>query len=357
MPEHRFPYDELPAEYYWRAAYSDPAQMHLDPQGASKFRFERDVRLTSAGSCFARRIASSLRRYGFDYVITEPGPAWLDESEREAYSYGAYSARWGDLFTPAHLQQLLLRALGRFSPLEDSWTGPKREIIDPFRPLIQPDGFASIAELHEDRSAHFAATLRAFEQSEVFIFTLGLTEAWVDVRDGAIFPVCPGRGRGTFDPSRVAFKNFDVNETIRALEDALALAWEINPRLRVILTVSPIPLTATYAGPHVIRATTYSKSVLRVAAESVARNSPSIDYFASYETVMSGGFREPIFATGARAVTETGVEHVMRLFYRHYFGLSSEQLQPIPLDPVRESVVKPCDEEQLFAAIKGDFVA
>ena len=36
-----------------------------------------------------------------------------------------------------------------------------------------------------------------------------------------------------------------------------------TPKLRILLTVSPVPLTATAGDDHVLLATTYSKSVLR----------------------------------------------------------------------------------------------
>src|SRR5438309_2160340 len=92
-------------------------------------------------------------------------------------------------------------------PAEHFW---RTAYFDPFRPLIQPRGFSTVAELHADREAHLAATVRAFEECDAFVLTLGLTEAWIDPRDGAVFPIPPGRGRGTFEVERVAFKNFGI---------------------------------------------------------------------------------------------------------------------------------------------------
>jgi hypothetical protein len=40
--------------------------------------------------------------------------------------------------------------------------------------------------------------------------------------------------------------------------------------LRIVLTVSPVPLVATVTGSHVVPATIYSKSVLRIAAQEIA---------------------------------------------------------------------------------------
>ena len=55
--------------------------------------------------------------------------------------------------------------------------------------------------------------------------------------------------------------------------------------LRVVLTVSPVPLTATASDRHVLVANTYSKAVLRAVAEELYLESPYIDYVPSFELV------------------------------------------------------------------------
>ena len=351
-----FPYDGLPETHFWRRVHSDPASLASDPQGVVKWQLDPGVRVASAGSCFASRIAEHLQRYGFDYVVTEPGPSWLDAAQRSAYNYGRYSFRCGDVFVVAQMAQLLQRALGRFVPLEDVWRSADGTYLDPFRPVIQPGGFASLRELHADRRAHLDSVRRAFEQADLFIYTLGLTEAWVDRRDNAILPFCPGRGRGKFDPELIAFHNFCVDEVSEHLESLRGAILEVNPELRTILTVSPVPLAATLEGPNVMRSTVYSKSILRVAAERLARAHDDVDYFASYEIVLAGGFRPPFFAEDGRTVTEAGVYAVMRSFYRNYFGAELDSMSPVEAEPTRSAVVvKPCDEELLLSEIERDF--
>ena len=50
----------------------------------------------------------------------------------------------------------------------------------------------SVEELTEDRSRHLAAVRQMFETLDVFVFTLGLTESWEHVPDGAALPLAPG---------------------------------------------------------------------------------------------------------------------------------------------------------------------
>jgi len=92
----------------------------------------------------------------------------------------------------------------------------------------------------------------------------------------------------------------------------------------VLLTVSPVPLIATYEPTHVLTATTYSKSVLRVAAGTLARELDWVDYFPSFE-IITGSFNGgAYYQDDAREVTDAGVAHVMRCFARHYLARTGE---------------------------------
>ncbi|MGK3891080.1 hypothetical protein, partial [Enterococcus faecium] len=81
---------------------------------------------------------------------------------------------------------------GREVPAEPAWQRPDGRWADPFRPSIEPEGFATIEDLEADRRAHLAAVREMFAGLDVFVFTLGLTEAWVSRVDGAVFPIAPG---------------------------------------------------------------------------------------------------------------------------------------------------------------------
>lgn len=206
----------------------------------------------------------------------------------------------------------------RFAPRDDIWIEDDGRLIDPFRPQIQPGGFASLREYQIDRQKHFAAVRRAFEELDVFVFTLGLTEAWRSREDGAVYPVCPGAAGGTFDPEKHEFHNFTVEETVSDMLEFIDGLREINPTARCIITVSPVPLIATAANRHVLTATTYSKSVLQVAAEQITHAREDVVYFPSYEIITGNYSRGRYFSDNLRDVTEEGVSHVMRVFFRHF---------------------------------------
>ena len=172
-----------------------------------------------------------------------------------------------------------------------------------------------------DRAQHLAAVRRMFEELDVFVFTLGLTECWRARSDGAVFPLCPGVEGGQFDPERHEFYNQPVDEAISDLVAFREALMAVNPGAQIIYTVSPVPLVATAEpGAHVLSATSYSKSVLRVAAETMRQRFANVHYFPSYEIITGAFNRGAYYATDLRNVIEDGVSHVMRLFMQHAAG-------------------------------------
>ncbi len=312
------PYKTAPASSFWRQAVATPAMADVDPVLAGKFKVAPTDKVATAGSCFAQHLARHIAAAGFSYLVTERAHSMFDPAMAADYNYGTFTARFGNVYTTRQLLQLLHRAYGLFIPAQSEWIEADGTWIDPFRPQIQPGGFENGAEYRADRQAHFAAIRRMVEELDVFVFTLGLTEAWVDRRDGAVFPVCPGVSGGTFDPDLHAFVNFRLHEVVADLQEALQFIRERNKNCKIVLTVSPVPLVATADDRHVLVATTYSKSCLRVACEEVVATVPDATYFPSYEIITGLYTHGAYFADDLRSVTEAGVEHVMRLFLRHY---------------------------------------
>jgi GSCFA family len=132
------------------------------------------------------------------------------------------------------------------------------------------------------------------------------------------YPLAPGVAGGIYNPDRIAFQNFTAGQTREDLEWSLNFIRRRNPGVRVILTVSPVPLNATAVDRHVMVSTAYSKAALRVAAEEVSGSLRHVDYFPSFEIITSPHAGSTYFADDRRSVTEAGVAHVMRTFLRHY---------------------------------------
>lgn len=330
------PYTRLPDRAFWRRAVASLDIPDVDPVGEFGVRIGPHSRVATAGSCFAQHISRHLGSSGYHHYVAEPGHPILPESVRIDHHYGTYSCRYGNIYTARQLWQLSQRAYGEFVPAEDVWRTPAGLIVDPFRPTTQPGGYASEAEMQIDRVQHLSAVRRMLETLDVFVFTLGLTETWRSRSDGAVFPLCPGVEGGKFDPERYEYYNQTVEEVVIDLSQFLDKLASVNPRAQVILTVSPVPLVATAEpGQHVLAATTYSKAVLRVAAETVRKEFHNVDYFPSYEIITGAYSRGAYFSDDLRNIREEGVAHVMRLFMEH----ASDRVaspgappSPVPID-------------------------
>jgi hypothetical protein len=300
------PYRALPDRAFWSrsvAAGFDAADVYSGPPP-----LRATDRVVSAGSCFASNLVSWIEGAGLEYVRTERPHPWLAHLP-ENLGYRNFSAAYGNIYTARQLVQLLSRALGGFSPAEDRWHVGDY-VIDPFRPGLK---YAAQTDHEFDvlTAQHLAATRRAFTEATVFVFTLGLTEAWRSRIDGAVYPGAPGTIAGEFDADRYEFHNFTATEVTADLIEFVTTLRTINPTVRVVLTVSPVALVATATGEHVLTASTYSKSVLRVAAHDVAEQLRDVSYFPAYELVLGQQAPERYLEPDRRNVSSEGVAVVM----------------------------------------------
>ena len=306
----KHPYDGLPDAAFWDRAEAGVPRFAVDPLTDVPFCISPADAIATAGSCFAQHLSHRLAGLGFRYFVTEPGPA--------VSNYGVFSARYGNLYTARQLLQLFDRSYGKFRPRLSHWRVSAGEFLDPFRPRIQPGGFPTVKALEEDRERHFACVRELFEKLDVLIFTLGLTEGWEYKEDGAVVPLAPGVAGGEWYPSRYGFRNDSCAQVTEDLLGFLDRLRQVNPNCRVILTVSPVPLRATYEPRHVLVSTCLSKSVLRAAADACVQARPGVAYFPAYEIVTGPHAGSAYFEDDLRSVTELGVDHVMRVFFAHY---------------------------------------
>jgi hypothetical protein len=356
------PYSTLPSDRFWRNAVEGAEGRCLERLWQPKFPITRDAGIVTAGSCFAQHISRHLVRAGFRWLEGEPAPQELTVEERGQQGYGLFSFRTGNIYTPALLWQWIAMALGGAS-ISDEMVVDEGRYHDPLRPSVSPRGFTSHSHALAARKLTLEAIRQVLERGCVFIFTLGLTEHWRNT-DGCVYPMCPGTVRGTFDADRHRFHNSSHEEIVTELQQAFAAIRAVNPRMKFLLTVSPVPLTATATADHVLTAAMHSKSVLRAAAGFLAHDDADVDYFPSYELIASPVFRGRYFNGNLRTVSPAGVRHVMRHFTAA-IGAAGETFCPEPVaagvaPPGSERAAEPfCEDvilEQWSHRIGGDSV-
>lgn len=348
------PYKNLSDHCFWSKAMLTPAPGQIDPVSQSK-EIKATDKISSMGSCFAQHIAKNIAASGFHYFVAETAPGDMSSQEAIKRNFGTFSARYGNIYTPRQAVQLFDRAFDLYAPEENIWTSGNNW-VDAFRPNIQENGFTSKEELLADRASHLSCVRTVFKESNWLIFTLGLTEAWRSKRDAAIFPMAPGVAGGTFDPNETEFVNFTVDEIIRDLSQFIEKIKSVNPEINILLTLSPVPLIATYEKRHVLVSTAISKAILRVAADEVEKKFANVIYFPSYEIITSPANGTRYYRDDLRQVTDIGVNHVMRMFYKHFMPKSTENFLGTPLNPGEgiggafADIV--CDEAEIENALK-----
>ena len=346
------PYSDLEDYRFWSRAVARVGASQIDPCTNIQ-TISPSHKLATMGSCFAQHLARFISRTGFNYYVPEAAPAGMSPTDAMDRNYGVFSARYGNVYTVKQAVQLFDRAFGEFVPHDRAWRRKDR-FVDPFRPRIEPDGFASEEDLERDRQHHFRRVREVFIESDFIIFTLGLTEGWRSRRDGAVFPLAPGVSGGTFDPQEYEFVNFTAGEIEQDLAILVTKIGAVNPYARFILTVSPVPLIATYENRHVLVSTAYSKAALRVAADTAERSFHNVTYFPSYEIITSPAAQGRYYADDLREVTDLGVKHVMRVFAKHFLEapktVSTQDTVALADRAVRNNSGIVCDEETIELA-------
>lgn len=313
------PYSDLPATAFWKTGVCNESHYFIKGIYTKKFNIPSSSKIATAGSCFAQHIANGIRRNGFQLVDTEVAPKGLPPEKHAQYGYGMYSSRYGNIYTVKQLKQLSDEALGIYQPHDYVWNLDGR-YYDAFRPSIQPQGFETPDEVVFQRHQHIERVRKMFNMLDVFIFTLGLTEMWMDKSTGTVYPTAPGVLAGSHDPDRYVLVNAGFNDIItdfNLFQQSLKRLRSGRP-LKIILTVSPVPLTATASNDHVLVANSHSKSVLRAVAGHLYQKQDHIDYFPSFEIITNPRAHSTFFAENLRTIRAQAVDFVMNHFFAEH---------------------------------------
>lgn len=117
------------------------------------------------------------------------------------------------------------------------------------------------------------------------ILTFGLSETWVDP-DGRSLWKWPGRDK--VKSENLNFKLLSTEENKNNIKEIVSLIRQVNSTASIIITLSPIPLGATFRKDYNINiSNTASKARIRSAIDEFLTENPNdkIFYWPSYEFV------------------------------------------------------------------------
>lgn len=341
------PYENLGDERFWRSGVAKANPGKVKNIHRPRWAISESDTIVTMGSCFAQHIAFVLRERGLKVPF-------FDTTEN--IKSQTYSANYGNIYTVSQALQLVEEVsekrpvMDEFWPLEDGY-------VDAVRPNVFAQPVKSKDELSGLRTKHLAAVRSAINELDVLVFTLGLTEAWILENSGRTLPVAPGVVAGQFDPELQSFHNFTHSEILTDLD---ALCREIKElrggrEFKLILTVSPVPLTATYEDQHVLKSTTYSKAVLRVVAEEFVRNNAFADYFPSFELVNNPAAKGAYFEANMRSVRPEAVDVVMSHFLAAYLpGATAKKADGSSRASNRPKSMDADCEEEMIEGYEGE---
>jgi hypothetical protein len=164
----------------------------------------------------------------------------------------------------------------------------------------------------------------ALENATCFVFTLGLAEVWEDLNTGKVF--WRGIPEQIFVENRHHFRLSTVSENASNILLMIELIRKINPMAPVVLTLSPVPLKATFSEHSCVTSDCVSKSTLRLAIhEVIGKSLPNIHYWPSFEVVKWLGCHLPYPVYGTddnviRHVSRYVVIQILHAFVTSYYG-------------------------------------
>lgn len=280
-----------------------------------KFQFSEDMSFFPIGSCFVTHIANSLTERGYE-VLTNRLRIGTEHFPDPQYHYENDIALIK--FTPhSMLNEIQVNVGARDLPDHGLINLQNGTYWNPQLHKILPGPLDVCRDIQE----RVRQTVSSILEADVVFITLGLTETWFDTKlDIALNenPLVIRELRRAASDERFAFRNIGYPETIVCLETLLGLVREKSIKdVKFVLTVSPIPLARTFTERDIITANMFSKSVLRVAAQTLADKYDWVDYFPSYEIVINT-HRELAWRHNQRHIQDGMVDCIMQTFIGKY---------------------------------------
>jgi hypothetical protein len=145
-----------------------------------------------------------------------------------------------------------------------------------------------------------------------------LIEVWRNTQADTFVNSTPFFDLLSIYPERYEFHVTDFTQNLTNLERVHALLTRFgHPELQIVVTVSPVPMMATFSNQDVVVANTYSKSLLRTVAQHWAAAHENVHYFPSYEIVLNSE-RAHAWGEDLRHVEPRVTNHIMELFLATY---------------------------------------
>lgn len=179
---------------------------------------------------------------------------------------------------------------------------------DPYRRLV----FGRTADdLWEALSQINVVIKEGLTTAEACVITLGMTEVFKKKNNGLVCNQVPIYGGGA-GMRETYFHASTFDENMTNMRTSLRLLKQLNPKVQVVLTVSPVPLHRSFNEHDIFVNNMESKCTLRAVAAQICREFDWVHYFPSFEIV---------WGIGASAYMDKDLLHVKEEVVRNIMDL------------------------------------
>jgi len=241
-------------------------------------------RIMTIGSCFSQVIGVFLRGNKFD-VLVNP---------------------FGTVYNPHSIFKLLEATVGKDKPEVDGFlrNGEVHYHYDYHSDLSA----LSKNDLAKKINNRIAQAHEIMAKTEWLMITFGTVVTYQLIETGKLVANCHKVPQAQFE------KKF---ETLENIATGFAKVYELlkksNPGLKIILTVSPVRHTRESLTDN-----SYSKALLRVACEHLAKSYENVSYFPAYEAMMDDLRDYRYYGHDLIHPNEMAEEYIWQLFLNTY---------------------------------------
>jgi len=236
-------------------------------ENMTRIGIDKRTKVTSIGSCFAREIKSYLQGNSYNYLVSEnKSTPWEykmftgDICRPNEHSSIAWE-RVYNTFTLRHIVDYTFRNIKEDDRLIQIDIKGKKYIADIIRNRII---YKDLKTARKDIKEHSSYSRAILNEVELIILTLGTTEVW----RGRV--AAASNQHKYFDlPSDFKFHVSMYEENKDNMEYFIWVLKKNNPKIRIVVTVSPVHLLNTFRDMDVITASCASKSTLRAVCDSL----------------------------------------------------------------------------------------
>jgi len=307
---------------HWSRAWKDRATQDAHPEDAvsrlgngyatvyprATFPIRSGDKVFCMGSCFAREIEDEFETNGVlptsktsIQTALDLGEASLDQNVKGRPNAFLTRSNSGSMLSEVN------SITGHGSLESDLLYGSDESVYDAhYSPVLKKE---SREQSMIRRESIRRALVEAFMEADCYIFTFGLCEAFYDTTAKQYLNVTPNP-RVAKDGS-IDFRTINYADNVAHMREIMERVLEVKPDAKVIFTVSPVPLDATFKSEDVVIANVRAKSNLVAATHDVCDEFDQCFYFPSYEMVT---LTDPVTAWRAdrKHVSEAMVSHIMQ---------------------------------------------